>query len=80
MSYPTFYLFRAGQKTNVLDFDGPVEIEAWDAFLAKYSPKYMEYLEDHPEATPELLKEKPETVWFIGKYVIINKSLINFYT
>ena len=60
MSYPTFYLFRAGDKVNVLDFDGSVEVNAWDAFLAKYSPKYMEYLEDHPDEMPEILKEPHE--------------------
>ena len=54
MNYPTFYFFRAGQKTNVLDFDGPIEFDAWDAFLAKYSPKYQKYLEEHPDETPEV--------------------------
>ena len=55
MSYPTLYLFRAGQKTNVLEYDGPNERDAWIVFLAKYSPKYMAYLEKHPDKRPEIL-------------------------
>ena len=56
LAYPTIYLFRAGQKTNVLEYEGPQEFEAWDAFLGKYSPKYMEYLKAHPEDTPEIIQ------------------------
>ena len=61
-SYPTIYLFRAGQKTDVLDYDGPSEVDAWDGFLGKYSPKYIAYLEEHPDELPAVLKKKEEAI------------------
>ena len=45
--YPTLYLFRAGQKKKVLEFEGERNVDIWIKFLEKYSPKYQDYLEVH---------------------------------